>query len=105
MSKTNQGHLNIRIYLTESRNLLVARYFIKLYANKYIYYSFFRCTSLFICLLTMIGLYIYDEKYQSRFMQVMFFFFFFFLFYIYRSGKYVYKPYMNKTCCPQYTIR
>ncbi|XP_061645517.1 arginyl-tRNA--protein transferase 1 isoform X7 [Phyllopteryx taeniolatus] len=22
-----------------------------------------------------------------------------------RSGKYVYKPIMNKTCCPQYTIR
>uniref|UniRef100_A0A673NFF0 Arginyl-tRNA--protein transferase 1 n=1 Tax=Sinocyclocheilus rhinocerous TaxID=307959 RepID=A0A673NFF0_9TELE len=22
-----------------------------------------------------------------------------------RSGKYVYKPLMNKTCCPQYTIR
>lgn len=22
-----------------------------------------------------------------------------------RSGKYVYKPVMNKTCCPQYTIR
>ncbi|TRZ02385.1 hypothetical protein DNTS_021095 [Danionella cerebrum] len=22
-----------------------------------------------------------------------------------RSGKYVYKPMMNKTCCPQYTIR
>ncbi|KTF78381.1 hypothetical protein cypCar_00013865 [Cyprinus carpio] len=22
-----------------------------------------------------------------------------------RSGKYVYKPTMNKTCCPQYTIR
>ncbi|XP_042342098.1 arginyl-tRNA--protein transferase 1-like [Plectropomus leopardus] len=22
-----------------------------------------------------------------------------------RSGKYVYKPKMNKTCCPQYTIR
>uniref|UniRef100_A0A2I3GDE4 Arginyl-tRNA--protein transferase 1 n=1 Tax=Nomascus leucogenys TaxID=61853 RepID=A0A2I3GDE4_NOMLE len=23
----------------------------------------------------------------------------------YRSGKYVYKPVMNQTCCPQYTIR
>nr|CAD2146062.1 unnamed protein product [Meloidogyne enterolobii] len=22
-----------------------------------------------------------------------------------RSGKYLYKPIMNKTCCPQYTIR
>ena len=22
-----------------------------------------------------------------------------------RSGKYAYKPLMNKTCCPQYTIR
>ena len=27
------------------------------------------------------------------------------LFYNFRSGKYVYKPVMNKTCCPQYTIR
>ncbi|NXX05233.1 ATE1 transferase, partial [Larus smithsonianus] len=24
---------------------------------------------------------------------------------IFRSGKYVYKPIMNQTCCPQYTIR
>lgn len=23
----------------------------------------------------------------------------------FRSGKYVYKPTMNQTCCPQYTIR
>lgn len=22
-----------------------------------------------------------------------------------RSGKYCYKPIMNRTCCPQYTIR
>lgn len=22
-----------------------------------------------------------------------------------RSGKYVYKPKMDETCCPQYTIR
>uniref|UniRef100_A0A8D0WVZ6 Arginyl-tRNA--protein transferase 1 n=1 Tax=Sus scrofa TaxID=9823 RepID=A0A8D0WVZ6_PIG len=27
------------------------------------------------------------------------------LFYNFRSGKYVYKPVMNQTCCPQYTIR
>ncbi|NWH24302.1 ATE1 transferase, partial [Grus americana] len=24
---------------------------------------------------------------------------------LFRSGKYVYKPIMNQTCCPQYTIR